>query len=243
VFKAFREKGENPMVHGRMIRMLALGAALSGLAGAARAQTLLSLGATGQVRVVPDEMVASLQVQASATRAADAQDTVNRAMKKALDLAHAVQGVVATTNGYNVFKNTPDNAATPPQFQASQTLQLVIPAPEGNPPDRFTALLGQLQQNGLLLNTLDGDLSRDGQLSAQQDAIGDAIGQIQAQAAMIAGRLKENISEIKTLNVNVDMPGPMPRMMMMAAAAPQAAPDKVTVQVNVSATMVLTAGK
>lgn len=231
------------MVHGRMIRMLALGAALSGLAGAARAQTLLSLGATGQVRVVPDEMVASLQVQASATRAADAQDTVNRAMKKALDLAHAVQGVVATTNGYNVFKNTPDNAATPPQFQASQTLQLVIPAPEGNPPDRFTALLGQLQQNGLLLNTLDGDLSRDGQLSAQQDAIGDAIGQIQAQAAMIAGRLKENISEIKTLNVNVDMPGPMPRMMMMAAAAPQAAPDKVTVQVNVSATMVLTAGK
>jgi uncharacterized protein len=231
------------MVRGRMMRMLVFGAALSALAGAAQAQTLLSLGATGQVRVVPDEMVASLQVQASAARAADAQGAVNRAMKKALDLAHAVQGVVATTNGYNVFKNTPDNAATPPQFQASQTLQLVIPAPQGPPPDRFTALLGQLQQNGLLLNTLDCDLSRNGQLSAQQDAIGDAIGQIQAQAAMIAGRLKENISEIKTLNVNVDMPGPMPRMMMMAAMAPQAAPDKVTVQVNVSATMMLAEGK
>ena len=38
----------------------------------------------------------------------------------------------------------------------------------------------------------------------------DAIGQIQAQAAMIAARLKENVGEIKTLNVNMDGQGPMP---------------------------------
>jgi uncharacterized protein YggE len=225
--------------------MLVLGVALSGLAATARAQTLLSLSATGRERVAPDEMVASLQVQATATHAAAAQDEVNIAMKKALDLARAVPGVIATTNGYNVFKNTPDDAKAPPKFQASQNLQLVISAPQGSPPDGFSELLAQLQQNGLLLNNLDGDLSRDGQMRVQEVAIGDAIGQIQAQAAMIAGRLKENIGEIKTLNVNTDGQGPLiptPRMMMLSAAMarPQAAPDKVTVQADVSATIALT---
>ena len=226
----------------RIIRVLMLGVALSGLGVSARAQTVLSLSAIGQQRVMPDEMVASLQVQATAAHAAAAQDAMNSAMKKALDLARAVPGVVATTNSYNVFKITPEDQSVPPKFQASQNLQLVVPSVQGGPPESFSALLAELQQNGLLLNNLDGDLSRDGQLRAQQAAIADAIGQIQAQAAMIAGRLKENVGEIKTLNVNMDGQGPMPpgpRMMMSAMAAPQAAPDRVTVEANVSATIAL----
>jgi uncharacterized protein YggE len=229
-------------VDRRIIRVLMLGVALSGLGVSARAQTVLTLSAIGQERVMPDEMVASLQVQAMAVHAAEAQDAVNSAMKKALDLARAVPGVVATTNSYNVFKITPDDQSAPPKFQASQNLQLVVPAVQGGPPESFSALLAELQQNGLLLNNLDGDLSRDGQLRAQQAAIADAIGQIQAQAGMIAGRLKENVGEMKTLNVNMDGQGPMPpgpRMMMSAMAAPQAAPGKVTVEANVSATIAL----
>jgi uncharacterized protein len=210
----------------------------------ARAQTELNLAATGQTLVEPDEMTASLQVQAASARAATAQADVNSAMRKALALAKAVPGVTATTGAYSVFEDGSDDTK-PPVFQASQSLQLVMPAPGGVPPDRFTALVGQLQQNGLLLNNLDGDLSSAGQESAEQGAIADAIGQIQAQAAMIAGDLKKNVGEIKTLNVNMNMPEAVmraPRAMMMAAGMPppQAAPDKVTVQANVSATIELT---
>jgi uncharacterized protein YggE len=235
--------------YGRMIRGMVLGGAVCGFACgfavAAQAQTMLSLSATGQADVAPDEMVASLQVQASTPQAAAAQDAVNGAMAKALAMARAVAGVAATTNGYQVFKTTSENAATPPQFQASQNLMLVIPAAEGVPPDRFTALLGRLQQDGLLLNTLEGDLSRAGQARAGQAAIADGIGQIQAQAAMIAARLNMKVGAIKTLDVNASGPvGPAPRVMMSAAMAPpQAAPDRVTVQVNVSAMIALTSAQ
>jgi uncharacterized protein len=227
----------------RIIPMLAV-AGVFCAALPARAQTELNLAATGQKLVAPDEMTASLQVQAASPRAAAAQGEVNGAMSKALALAKAVSGVTATTGSYSVFEDSSDSAK-PPVFRASQSLQLVIPAPGGVPPDGFTALVGQLQQDGLLLNGLDGDLSGNGQESAERSAIADAIGQIQAQAAMIAGDLRKNVGEIKTLNVNVNMPEAVmraPRAMMMAAAMPppQAAPDKVTVQANVSATIELT---
>jgi uncharacterized protein YggE len=228
----------------RIIPMLVVAGFFCAAGIPARAQTELNLAATGQKLVAPDEMTASLQVQAASARAAMAQADVNGAMQKALALAKGVSGVTATTGSYSVFEDSSDNAK-PPVFRAGQSLQLVIPAPDGVPPDRFTALVGQLQQDGLLLNSLDGDLSGSGQESAEQSAIADAIRQIQAQAAMIAGELRKKVGEMKTLNVNVNMPEPVmraPRAMMMAAAMPppQAAPDKVTVQANVSATIELT---
>lgn len=235
--------------YGRVIRGAVLAGALSGFtcAGAlvARAQTVLNLSAVGQADAIPDEMVASLQVQETAPQAEAAQAAVNAAMTKALGMARAVPGIVATTNGYQVFKTAAENAATPAQFQASQILALVMPAPGGVPPDRFTSLLGQLQQNGLLLNTLDGHLSRAGQARAGQAAIADGIGQIQAQAAMIAARLNMRVGGIKTLDVNVNAPMLVaPKAMLMSAMAPpQAAPDKVTVQANISATIALTSAQ
>jgi len=114
----------------------------------------------------------------------------------------------------------------------------------GAPPAAFTALVGQLQQKGLLLNSLNGDLSAKAQEAAQQGAIDDAIRQIQSQAQAVAATLNEQVGKIQSLSVNVNMPGPVsrvgPMMLMAAAAPPQAAPAQVTVQANVSATIALT---
>ena len=93
-------------------------------------------------------MVASLQVQATAAHAAAAQDAVNSAMKKALDLARAVPGVVATTNGYNVFKITPDDQSAPPKFQASQNLQAGDTGRHGGPPGVFRRCLPSCSKTG-----------------------------------------------------------------------------------------------
>jgi len=211
---------------------------------AGQAQTVLNLSANGSNSVEPDRIVASLNVQASSPAAARAQAEVNAQMQRALAAARAVGGVSASTGDYSVYQNTPDNSAKP-VYQASQNLQLSMAAAGGVPPAAFTALVGQLQQAGLLLNTLDGNLSDAGQAGAQQAAIDDAIRQIQAQAAAIAAMLGERVGKIQSLNVNVNSPGPVLRaapMMMMAAAAPppQAAPGKVTIQANVSATVELT---
>jgi len=210
----------------------------------AHAQTDLTIAATGQVSVPPDEASAALTVQAQQPTAAKAQAEVNTAMAKALALARAVPGVKIVTGGYSSYTVTPDNNA-PQQFAAQQTLQLSIKAPAGAPPDSFSTLLGTLQQNGLLLNSLSGDLSDAGQRQAQQAAITDALGQINAQASSIAANLHEQVGLIKSLNVNANSsPGPRPMMMMMAMAkdsapAPQSAPDNVQVTANVTADIAL----
>lgn len=208
-------------------------------AQAAWAQTDLTIAATGQASVPPDEASAALTVQAQDATAAKAQAEVNTAMAKALALAKAVPGVKIVTGGYSSYTVTPDNNA-PQQFAAQQTLQLSIMAPAGAPPAAFSNLLGALQQDGLLLNSLSGDLSDAGQRQAQQAAITDALAQIQAQAASIAASLHEQVGTIKSLNVNAaSNPGPRPMMMAMAmkdsAPAPQSAPDNVQITASVTA--------
>jgi uncharacterized protein YggE len=209
----------------------------------AAAQTDLTIAATGLASVPPDEASAALTVQAQDTTAAKAQATVNSQMAKALTLAKAVPGVKIVTGGYNSYTVTPGNNA-PQQFAAQQTLQLSIMAPAGAPPDAFSNLLGTLQQDGLLLNSLSGDLSDAGQRQAQQAAITDALTQIQAQAASIAASLHEQVGPIKSLNVNAaSNPGPRPLMMVMAARdaapTPQSAPDNVQITASVTADIAL----
>jgi uncharacterized protein YggE len=222
---------------------LLLAPAFIAVAPTAHAQTDLTIAATGQASVPPDEATASFIVQAQQATAAKAQAAVNAATTQALALARAVPGVKVTTGGYSSFTVTPDNNA-PPQFAAQQTLQLVLPAADGVPSEAFSNLVGTLQHDGLLLNALSGDLSDAGQRQAQQAAIADALTQIQAQAASIAASLHQQVGALKSLNVNASFsPGPRPMMMAMAARsnapAPQSAPDNVQVMANVTADILL----
>jgi uncharacterized protein YggE len=229
-----------PICGGILLAMLGMAQAKAG------APTVLTVSANGSNTVAPDQMVASLDVQSNAASAAQAQAAVNRAMKQALAAARGTAGMTATTGDYSVYQNSPDNgSAAKTVYQASQSLSLSMAAPDGIPPAPFTSLVGQLQSQGLLLNSLDGNLSAAGQAAANQGAIDDAIHQIQAQAAAVAATLGEHVGRVQSLNVNLNSPGPVMRapMMMMAAAAappPQAAPGKVTIQANVTATIELT---
>jgi uncharacterized protein YggE len=203
---------------------------------AARAQTVLSLSATGSVVTLPDEMEASLNVQQDAASAAAAQDAVNRLMAKALASARKVHGVTATTADYNVFQTQA------PAYQATQTLNLTMAAAGGVPPPAFTNLAGQLQQDGLQLNSLDGELSASGADAASQAATIDALRRLRSEANAIAAALGDKVGEMKTITIDSNNQGPvMPGFAMaMKAAPPQAAPGPVTVQVTVEATIILT---
>jgi len=227
------------------MRPLSLAAGLLlGSLNIAAAQTVLNLSADGSDTVDPDRITASLAAQFSSVDAARAQAEVNHAMAQALVEAKSVSGMSATTGDYSVYQTTPGGSQQP-AYQASQNLQLSMDAPQGAPPAAFTALVGALQQKGLLLNSLNGDLSPKAQEAAEQSAILDAIRQIQAQAKAVASVLGEHVGKFQALNVNVNMPGPVLRaapMMMMAQAPapPQAALAKVTIQASVSATIALT---
>ncbi len=208
------------------------------LVRSAVAQTALTLSANGSATVAPDEMVGSLTVEVSAADAASAAAEANGLMARALAQARATAGVAATTADYQESE-TSDQNGRPNGFQVSQTLNLTMAAPGGVPPIAFTTLVGRLQQEGLLLNQLDGELSAAGAAAAQRTALSNAIGQLQANAGAVAAILRERVGDFRTLDVSFGMPGPvMPeRAMTMAVTAPppQAAPGPVTVIVTVNA--------
>lgn len=208
----------------------------------AQAQTVLNLSATGSHVTAPDKMVAVLTVQANAQTAAAAQAALNHAMTQALATARAVDGVAATTGGYNVAEIDDRLKATKPVFQANQELNLTMAATGGMPPAAFTELAGKLQQQGLLLETIGGALSAKGEDAARAAATLDGIGRLKAQAAAVAQALGDTVAGITSLSINSNNISPVgPRMMMaMAAAAPpQVAPGPMTVTVNIDAVIAL----
>jgi uncharacterized protein YggE len=210
--------------------------------GLAQAQTVLNLSATGRDVTVPDEMVAALTVQAKAPTAAAAQAMLNRMMTQALAAARAVDGVAATTGGYNVAEFDDQNKGTKPVFQANQELNLTMPAPSGVPPASFTDLAGKLQEQGLLMETIGGALSAKGEDAARAAATSDGIGRLKTQAGAVAKALGDTVAGINSLTINSNDIAPVaPRMMMaMAAAAPpQVAPGPMIVTVNIDAVIAL----
>ncbi len=229
----------------QILRGIAVTALLLLLAPLALAQTLLTLNATGQTQAMPDEAVANLTVQVSAAQAALAQARVNKAMNKALSLAHGVAGLTATTADYNTYSITPQNSKQP-VFTARQTLHLILPCKDGVPPPDLRSLLSALQQNGLMLNELEGVLSMAGHNQARQAAIVNALSQIRTQADAIANTLHQHVMGIKTLRVTTSSPAPLIRMQAMAKAAmpaPQSSPGAVIVSADITAEIELSQAK
>lgn len=211
-----------------------------GVATAAPAQTSLTLSVMGTDVTQPDQITASLTAQTTAPTAAAAQAALNRMMAKALATVRQVNGVEMLTGGYNVSEIDPANQGGKPQFEASQDLELTMPAPGGAPASSFTALTGQLQSQGLLLESLTPALSAKGQDTAQAAATIDGIHRLQAEAAAIAKTLGETIAGISSLTITGNQPGPMPiRMMAAMAPAPQVAPGPVTVNVGIDGVIML----
>lgn len=210
---------------------------------AARAQTELRLSASGTARVSPDELVATLQAQNTSGNAAAAQSEVNRLMAAGLAAAHKLSAVDATTENYSVQNDT-DPKTKISSYQASQTLRLVVQAPDGKPDAGFSNLLGRLQQSGFLLQSLDGELSGAARAKANLGAIADAMDNLHRQAEAVASSLHEPVGQYKIVTVNMNAPGPIGRPMPMMFAAkmatpPQAAPSKIEIDANLTATIEL----
>ena len=161
-------------------------------------------------------------------------------MTAALARIKQVAGVSVETGGYNVYRETPDKQ--PPRWHGSQTLALTS--------KEFGALLtltGALQQQGLVIQSLAPDLSREARQSVEDSLTDEAITRLRQRAERIATSAGVKLQGIHTLSVgNVNAPPPIiqPFMRVMAAAAapappPVAEPGNATVSVTISAEFAL----
>ncbi|MBX9749782.1 MAG: SIMPL domain-containing protein, partial [Roseococcus sp.] len=132
-------------------RLLLIAALLAPVPAFAQSETRLRLSESGSATVQPDEVVASLRVEARATTAAEAQEQVNRAMAAALATARAVTGTRVTTGHYAARADRDKQ-----EFVAQQSLNL-------RGPEAVVALVGQLQAEGLLLDNITWQLTEAAQ--------------------------------------------------------------------------------
>ena len=202
-------------------------------------RTTLVLSETATREVAQDTLVAVLTARAEASTPRAAQAEVNQAMTAAIGKAEAVTGVRAATAGYRVYQEH-DREGEPRGWVAEQDLRLT--AREAAP---LLELAGTLQEDGLLLNGLNYQLSTEARRAIEDELALEAIAALRRRAEEVAASVDMAVATIATLRVGEAAEEPPIRPMMRttmaeaAAAPPVALPDVETVSTSVQAELIL----
>jgi predicted secreted protein len=212
----------------------ALGAVPAYAQAPAQPATLLHLSATRSVSIDPDELVAGLTAQNTSPSPAAAQRQVNGMVASAMKLAAAVPGVAAKAVDYSVDRADEKRGT----WIAQQTVDL-----RGTDGPALLDLVGKLQANGLVVSTLDWQISAEKQLRAHDAAMDLALKALQERAATAAAALGMQVDHVQDVRLDDADPNP-PRPMTAAkmafsVPAPQATAARADVRASVSADIVL----
>lgn len=218
-------------------------------------QTLVTLNASEQKDVEQDTLVADLRIEMDDKDARTVQDKINKAMQKAVELLKKSSGVDVSTGQYYVYSYDPDSrpkimssVAEKPAlvWKGSQSLQI-----QSKDSQKILDLVADIQDMGFAMNGLSYTLSNELAEGYRDELMVGALKKIQGKAALIAKSLDKSGYDIIEVNVEgAYMPSPMPMLKGMARAemamvsdaavsAPVAEPGKTTVNLSVSARVIL----
>jgi predicted secreted protein len=207
------------------------------LASTAQAETLLHLAETATVMAAPDEIAATLRVEAVSPSAAEAQAKANMAMQDALAQAHRIEGITVSTGSYGVWRTGPPAD----HWQVSQTLNL-----SGHDAPALLTLVGALQQRGLAVSNLGWRLSRTAEKQSRQAATKEALSALRGRVDEAAALLDLRFDQFKEVRLDSTLQPPRLRAMaapmaMSSAAAPppSVAPEDVPVSATAEADAIL----
>jgi uncharacterized protein len=181
--------------------------------------TILKLSETATVMVAPDELAASMRVEAIAPTAQDAQKRVNELMTGAIAAAQKFSGVVESTGGYNVWRIAPSPTDRNERWQAGQSLNLT-----GKDAEAMLKLVGDLQQMGLAQSSLLWRLSQASERKARQDATKQALSTLRGRADEAAEILGLKFASFREVRLDSVTPPPILPRLQMATRAAMAAP-------------------
>lgn len=201
--------------------------------------TVLHLTETAERSVPRDRLRVQLAAEVTDADAAKVQAEINHRMSAALARIKAVPDIAVETNGYSVYQENPGKA--PPRWHGTQSIALV--AKDFAP---LLALVGTLQQDGLVTTGLTPELSRDARQSVEDELTDEALARAKKRADHIAAGLGTKVDIYRDLRIgNAATPQPMMRAMTVtgglseSASPPVAAPGATVVSVTVQADIAL----
>jgi predicted secreted protein len=195
--------------------------------------TVLHLSEQAQRPVARDRLRAVLRVEGSDSDAARLQAEINRRQAAAVARAKNFAGVSVFTSGYGVYEQHAKDQ--PPQWHGSAGLTLT-----GSDAAPLLALVGELQQSGLLMSALSYELTPQAARTVEDELTDEALGRLRQRAERIAGTLGLAVLRLRDLRVgsaNGAQPQPflLARAAAAAAPAPVAEPGEAAVSVSVDA--------
>ena len=196
---------------------------------------MLHLSQTAERKVVRDLVRIELRSEETGADPLALQRAINRQMAAALDRTRQAQGVAVETGAYAVNQEQPQNG--PAHWRGSQALIL-----SGTNAGAALKLAGTLQSDGLVMSSLDFEVSPATVRSAEQDLTAEALAGLDRRAAAIADRLHLRVLGYRELQVgNAETgEGPLPRFAgAMAMTAPVGAPGEASIRLTVSAELLL----
>jgi predicted secreted protein len=160
------------------------------------APTILHLTETADRKVPRDEFVADLAVEAADADPRKLQSTINQTMNGALAKAKESKGVSVETASYAARRQTGDAA---PNWQGSQILHLA-----SRDSASLVALVGTLQEQGLVVKRLAAQLSRETVRTLRDELTDEAIRHLKLRADRIAQTLDAGVTRYDELRVETD---------------------------------------
>lgn len=196
---------------------------------------LVTLSAQAEREVANDTLHATLAAEAEGADPVQLADGVNRAMRRALDVARGYGGVKARSGSYQTYPVYDKSRIA--RWRVRQELRL-----ESADFGAATELIGKLQSI-LVVAQLSHGVSGEARRQAENSLFEEAIAAFEARARLARDALKAKGYRIRDLNLSGGGPVP-PRPLAMRAmaaevAAPALEPGATRIAVTVSGTVQL----
>jgi predicted secreted protein len=166
-------------------------------------ETVLRLSETAEKLVRRDRLRAELRVEATGSNPRAVQDEINRRMGAALERVRVVPTVKGETGAHGIWEERPQNA--PPRWRAMQAVILT-----GRASAELLQLVGDLQGDGLLLGSLQHELTQEAARAVEDELTQTALQRLHDRAEKVAQAMGLEVVRWKELRVG-NAGGQMPR--------------------------------
>lgn len=219
------------------------GLALAGFALGAQAQepgagtlfNLVTLAAQAEREIANDLLTATLAAEAEGADPAPLADSVNRTMRRALELAREQRGIKVRSGAYQTYPVYDRNRVA--RWRVRQELRI-----ESTDFAAATALIGKLQSS-LVVSQMALGVSNETRKAAENELVAEAIAAFEERARLARDALKAKSFRIRDLQISGGgpiAPRPMAARAMLAEGAPPAVePGTTRVVVSASGTVQL----
>ncbi len=196
--------------------------------------TILHLSGTAERSVPRDRLRVELAAEFVDADAAKVQAEINRRMTAAQARVKSSPDIAVETEGYSVYNERNDKG--PARWHGSQSISLTA-----KDFAQLLALVGALQQDGLIVKAMAPELSRAAREAVEDELTDAALARLRQRAEHIAAGLGAKVDVFRDVRVgNAGVPpSPLRAMAVMGAPPPLAEPGEAPVSVTVSADIAL----